>query len=270
MKERDYVLGTHDEEIERLGLQHRVWRPHVVQAWSTARFSPGETILDVGCGPGYASIDLAELVGPTGKVIAVDRSRRFLDALSGARRTSQMGAITTHELDLELDPLPGEGLDGAWCRWVYAFLRDPRKLLQKVLGTLRPGGRLVIHEYIRYRSVSMVPYLPEVNEFFDAVVASWRAGGGDPDVAMDLPRWLEEEGCVITSLRPIVQVASPGEPMWTWVRSFIDVYLTRLMETGYITPGRANEIRTAAAAHDHLPGVRLITPTVLEIVARRP
>ena len=65
--EKDYVLGTHDEEIARLGLQHRVWRPRVLDAWRRAGFTLGQTILDVGCGPGHATLDLAEIVGPRGR-----------------------------------------------------------------------------------------------------------------------------------------------------------------------------------------------------------
>ena len=71
-RERDYVLGTHDEEIERLGIQHSVWRPRAVAAWRRAGFKPGDTLIDVGSGPGYATLDLAELTGENGRVIAVD------------------------------------------------------------------------------------------------------------------------------------------------------------------------------------------------------
>ena len=85
-KDKDYILGTHDEEILRLGLQHRVWRPKVLDVWRRAGFTVSQTILDVGCGPGYASLDLAEIVSPAGKVFAIDRSRRFLDALEATRK----------------------------------------------------------------------------------------------------------------------------------------------------------------------------------------
>src|SRR5437667_12597218 len=81
MSERDYVLGTHDEELLRLGLQHRVWRPRALDAWRRAGFTVGQTLIDVGCGPGYAAVDLAEIVGPSGRIIALDRSQRFLAAL---------------------------------------------------------------------------------------------------------------------------------------------------------------------------------------------
>src|SRR4051812_47686652 len=95
--ERDYVLGTHDEEIERLGLQHNVWRPRALAAWQRAGFTTGQTLIDVGCGPGYATLDLAELVGRDGHVIAVDRSRRFLDAFETRRRSRAVDHVTVIE-----------------------------------------------------------------------------------------------------------------------------------------------------------------------------
>ena len=81
MAERDYVLGTHDDEIYRLGYQHRVWRPRALDAWQRARIGDGCKVIDFGAGPGFATMDLAEIVGPTGEVHALERSRRFLDTL---------------------------------------------------------------------------------------------------------------------------------------------------------------------------------------------
>ena len=82
-KERDYVLGTHDEELTRLGLQHRVWRPVVLDCWRKAGITVGSRVLDVGSGPGFATVDLAEIVGPAGQVVALERSNRFVNAGSG-------------------------------------------------------------------------------------------------------------------------------------------------------------------------------------------
>jgi ubiquinone/menaquinone biosynthesis C-methylase UbiE len=72
--ERDYVLGTHDEELARLGLQHRVWRPVVLDCWHRAGITVGKRVLDIGAGPGYAAVDLAGIVGPKGEVVAIERS----------------------------------------------------------------------------------------------------------------------------------------------------------------------------------------------------
>jgi len=78
MSEKDYVLGTHDEELLRLGLQHRVWRPVVLDCWQRAGITTGKCILDLGAGPGYAALDLAEIVGPSGEVVALERSDKLL------------------------------------------------------------------------------------------------------------------------------------------------------------------------------------------------
>ncbi len=115
-QDKDYVLGTHDDELSRLGLQHRVWRPRALDVWRRAGFTVGQTLLDIGCGPGYASIDLAEIVGPAGRIVAIDRSRRFLDALESTRLQRGLDNIVTHELDLDEASLPNVAADGAWCR----------------------------------------------------------------------------------------------------------------------------------------------------------
>ena len=78
--ERSYFLGTHDEELERLGIQHGAWRPTVLECWRRAGIGPGSRVIDVGAGPGFASADLAEIVGPSGRVVAVERSARFVEA----------------------------------------------------------------------------------------------------------------------------------------------------------------------------------------------
>jgi len=109
--ERDYVLGTHDEEIARLGLQHRVWRPSVLDCWFRAGITAGSRVMDVGAGPGYATIDLAEIVGPAGEVIAVDRSARFLQAAASMCKQRDLSNVRLHELDLMTDSWPAERQD---------------------------------------------------------------------------------------------------------------------------------------------------------------
>ena len=59
--ERDYVLGTHDEEVERLALQNRVWRPRTLEAWRRAGFTVGQTLIDVGLA--YAFSPPEDVVG---------------------------------------------------------------------------------------------------------------------------------------------------------------------------------------------------------------
>ncbi len=267
--ERDYVLGTHDEEIERLGLQHRVWRARALEAWRQAGITEGQTILDIGCGPGYASLDLAEIVGRRGRVVAVDRSRRFLDALLSASRTRGLDNIETRETDLDDAAFgPGEA-DAAWARWVFAFVPRPRRLLERVAAALRPGGVFVAHEYFDYRTWRLLPRLPELEELVSGVVDAWRGSGGEPDIGRELPVWLAELGFTLRSVRPLIEVVSPASYVWQWPKTFIEVGLARLVGLGRFTEERAREISSAFAAREQDPRTLLVTPAVLEVIAVR-
>ena len=262
LAERDYILGTHDDEIARLRLQHAVWRPRALDAWRRAQFNAGDTVIDIGCGPGYASEDLAEIAD---RVIALDRSRRFLDVLR-ARGSSK---IETHEIDLDEDALPVSDADGAWVRWVFAFVKRPRDLASRVRAALKPGGRLVIHEYLDYETWSFMPGSQEHDEFVRAVMRSWRNAGGEPNVGRDLPRWLEELGFEIRSMQTIVDVIRRSDFAWQWPRSFIHSGLRRLIDLGEISADRGEEIARAFARNESDRQAMMVTPAVLEIVAVR-
>ena len=57
MQENDaYILGTDQEELDRLKIQHQVWRSEAERGWKLANFKSGKILLDLGCGPGYCSI----------------------------------------------------------------------------------------------------------------------------------------------------------------------------------------------------------------------
>src|SRR5436309_12083039 len=95
--DRDYILGTHEEELARLGLQHRVWRPVALDCWQRAGITVGRRVLDVGAGPGYAAVDLAEIVGPTGEVVALERSQNFIRSMENSCRARSLTNVKSHE-----------------------------------------------------------------------------------------------------------------------------------------------------------------------------
>jgi len=266
---KDYVLGTHDEEIERLGLQHRVWRQRAVDAWRSAGIGPGQTVLDVGCGPGYAALDLAELVGPSGRIVAIDKSERFLHALEAACRERGIENITVCPTDLDAEEFPEVIAQRAWCRWVFPFVKNPRALLARAAAALASDGAIVVHEYFDYSTWRAAPPCPELEEFVSAVMASWRDNGGEPDIALWLPGWLEELGFEVRVARPMIDVVQPDHLSWTWLATFVEVGRRRLVDMGYLSPSRSEAIWQAFVALQSTPGARMISPAVLETVAAR-
>ena len=269
LMERDYVLGTHEEELARLGLQHRVWRPSVLACWERVGITVGKRVLDVGAGPGYATVDLAEIVGLTGEVVALERSANFVSAMRDACRVRGLTNVKIHELDLMTDDLPHGDYDFSWCRWVLSFVSDPALLIHKLGRVLKKGGMSIFHEYGHYETWRFFPRIPSQEKFREHVIATWRESGGEPDAAPVLPAHLSQNDFVIRSATPHIFCIRPNDYMWQWPATFIEIYLPRLQEMGRIDRKFADQVRSDLASAEKNPNALMITPLVLEILAEK-
>ena len=209
--DKDYVLGTHDDEVARLGLQHRVWRNAVTDCWHRVGITQGWRVIDVGAGPGYATADLAEIVGPNGAVLAVERSARFLEVARERCQRHGLENVEFREADLMEVSLGELGYDASWCRWVASFVSSPQKLIANIAGALRPGGIAIFHEYSDYDTFRFMPMKPALENFSREVMASWRASGGEPNVARELPQLLRDAGFTVREMIPRVRTVSQRE-----------------------------------------------------------
>ena len=267
--DRDYLLGTHGAELQRLGLQHRVWRPRVLDAWRRAGITEGSSVIDAGAGPGWATLDLAEIVGPTGRVHAFERSERYVAHLQGAAAARGLTQVAPAALDLVTDALPTEGADAFWIRWVLAFVEDSAAVLRKLAQALRPGGVAVIHEYLDWGVFRLMPDAPLHREFVDFVLADWRSSGGEPDVGRALPALCPAAGLRIREVRPLAEVVRPADFMWRWPASFVRIYLEHLVETGKRDRSWADAVLREWEAAEQRPDSLVATPVVLEVIAER-
>ena len=102
---------------------------------------PGMRILDIGCGTGVTTLELAAQVGPDGSVDGVDIAR---DMLAAARAGTADGPanLRFHELDAQTDDLGEREYDGAYSRFGVMFFADPGAAFTNVRRALRPGGVL--------------------------------------------------------------------------------------------------------------------------------
>ena len=269
MDDQDYVLGTDDTEVVRLGLQHRVWRPRMLDAWRRAGITEGQSIADLGCGPGYASIDLAHIVGSDGHVTAFERSRRFIAHLEHQCEAQGITNIQAVEADLDVINLPVAAFDGLWCRWVLAFVTAPERLVSQAAKALKSGGVAVFHEYLDYGTWRLSPSHPSLEKFVCTVIESWRETGGEPNIGRALPAMLEREGFAVLATNPIIDVVTPENYVWKWPEAFLRINAERLCALGKISPEDVAEIVTAFDTVKSTPGARMTTPCVIEVIARK-
>lgn len=267
----EYVLGTHEQESNRLGLQNRLWSASAHQLWERSALRPGETVLDVGCGPGHATVELAEIVGSTGHVLAVDESPLFLKHLQDrvvARRLNNVERVLgdAQQLSSLLPQVAGK-VDLAYARWVLCFVPDPEAVVRGVASLLKPGGRFAVQDYFNYESMSIAPKHEAFTRVILAIGRSWRARGGDPDIVSRLPAMFRKHGMELQDIRLNQRVARPNSTIWAWPDTFWKSYLPRMVEMETITPAEREAFDAAWQAASRDPDAFMLLPPVFDLVA---
>jgi ubiquinone/menaquinone biosynthesis C-methylase UbiE len=113
---------------------------------SAMNLQPTDTVVDLGAGTGYFTFRVSQKV-PQGKVLAVDVQPEMIKLLEDNKKAK---GITNVEaiLGTETDPkLPARSVDVLFMVDVYHELLYPREVMQKVVESLKPGGRVILIEY---------------------------------------------------------------------------------------------------------------------------
>ncbi len=264
-----YVLGTHDAELQRLGFQAQVWRARALALFERAGFGQGQRLLDVGCGPGYVTLDLARIATSSGEVLAVDASERYIEHLQAQPRLAEQSRVEAWVGDAQRLELDAASLDGAFERWVMCFVPEPEKVVAAVARALKPGGAFVIQEYANYEAMRLAPRSRAFERVVEAVAHSFRQRGGDPDVACRLPAMLQASGFKVVHLEPVVRAGGPRTEFWQWPEGFFFNYVPLLVERGLLTPAEQDAFEHDWRARAADPLAQFYSPVLTEIVARK-
>lgn len=269
MKEENaYILGTDTEELHRLGVQHQVWASEAQQGWNIAKFTAGMTLLDLGCGPGFCTKELAFVIGATGKVIGVDRSSGFIHHLEQLAKLHQL-PIEGICNDFNELQLTDNSLDGMYCRWALAWIPNPEEILQKVKKALKPGGKMVIQEYYDWSTHQTEPSFPGLDKAIAAALRSFKISEGEIDIGRQLPKMLEALDMNIISLRLMPKLAQPNNLVWQWPKTFYYSYFPRLVEAGLLSQNDLKEALSNLNALENSQNSTICCPLMIEVIAEK-
>ncbi len=187
-----YLLGHDSGELARLEHQAQMLAPATTIVLRLAGIAPGMRVLDLGTGAGDVAFQVAELVGPTGSVVGIDRSAEAL--AFAAHRTEQRGLTNVsfvHD-DLHTDPIIGE-FDAVVGRLVLLYLPDPSSVLRRFAGLVRKGGVVAVMEYEMTAAGTLPPTaLSEQVAFW--VTESFRRSGLDASLGARLAPVMRRAG----------------------------------------------------------------------------
>lgn len=267
-KNQSYILGTDSEELFRLGIQHQVWAEEAQKGWRSANFKAGQTLLDLGCGPGYCTKELAFLAGSKGKVIGIDKSEGYIHFLKEIANTYNLNIEAVHA-DFDNMQLKSESIDGMYCRWALAWIPNPKEVLQKVASALKLGGKMVIHEYYDWSTLQTEPRKEALAKGITMALKSFKDSDNEIDIGRHLQTILSDIGMKIIGFRPMVKIATADNGVWQWPKTFFQSYFPRLVAQNYLT---SNEVDAALSELEELEktkGASICTCLMIEVIAEK-
>jgi SAM-dependent methyltransferase len=267
----EYRFGYKHEELERLRYQHYVWTKENQRFLSRAGFRKGTTLVDLGCGPGYTTFDLAQIVGSEGKVIAVDRDgERSLPLLNGQAKALGLLNIETRATNLETFDLQEGSVDGVYGRWVLMYLPEKtvKSLIRRIAKWLRPGGVCALIEFCNYRHIHIHPksnYLHEIAEALIQAVTGERSC--NPEIGNDLPGLLHSAGLDV-EINVSTKAVRATTQEWLWPDALFRNHLPALVEEGLLTHSVFEAFFAEWEKRSKDPGAIFFGSPMMEVVGR--
>jgi len=213
-------------ESERLARYEQmfVWRPEQARLLEPAAIAPGQRVLDLGSGPGFFSLALADMVGRTGAVHGVDINARFV--ADARARASQRGLANVHfhHVDGSTLPLENGAVDRVIAKNVLEYVPDLPATLSEAVRVLAPGGKLHAIDS-DWGFVIVEPWgKATVDRFFAAAAPAFR----EPHIGRKLPAAFHEVGLHDIDVRvvPIVDRTGALLSVLRNMRSYIRAFAT--------------------------------------------
>ncbi|MCX0247145.1 class I SAM-dependent methyltransferase [Streptomyces drozdowiczii] len=239
-----YTHGHHESVLR----SHR-WRTAANSAaYLVGELRPGLDVLDVGCGPGTITADLAALVAP-GRVTAVDTTDEILAQAAEVAAERGVDNVEFAVADVHALDYPDDSFDVVHAHQVLQHVGDPVQALREMRRVCRPGGVVAARDS-DYAAMTWYPESPGMDRWADLYGRVARGNGGEPDAGRRMLSWARQAG--FTDITPTAGswcYATPENRVWwsgLWAdRTVGSAYAKLAVDGGHATSEELAEIAEA-------------------------
>jgi ubiquinone/menaquinone biosynthesis C-methylase UbiE len=183
-----YTHGHHESV-----LRSHTWRTAQNSAgFLLDRLKSGDSLLDVGCGPGTITMDLAELVAP-GPVVGIDRSKEVIERARGAGEARALSNLSFEVGDVYKLEFEDSSFDVVYAHQVLQHLSEPTRALVGMRRVLRGGGWLAVRDG-DYGEFTWSPPSDGLTRWMELYHQITRKNGAEADAGRYLAEWVEAAG----------------------------------------------------------------------------
>ena len=227
-EKKKVYLSDHSESVLK---SHSMRTAAGSAAYMLPSLRPRMKVLDIGCGPGSITVDLAALV-PQGHVVGIDNGTEVIEearALASERglKNIEFQVGDAHALDFA-----DQSFDIVHAHQVLQHLEDPTHALREWCRLVKSGGLLACRE-ADFESVASFPEIEGVSDFGSVYVNAARARGGEPNGGRHLVAWARAAGIKRSNIKATASVwcfSSPEERA-----SYSGMWIDRIFNSSYYT-----------------------------------
>jgi len=264
-----YVLGYRAAEQQRLQRQAQELAHESSWLFDRIGVADGARVVEIGCGPRGCLDLLAARVGPSGRVVGVERSA---DAVALARQLiadRRLENIEVLERDARSTGLPHGAFDMVTARLVLVNIPHPEQVVAEAVALARPGGWVAFHE-ADYVSHVCDPPSAAWTRLLELLQAYSERNGIDPWVGRKVPRLLRQAGLVEIGVNPIVHVYPPDHGRRGLLLDFAENLSDRIVAEGLIGGRELTELKGALARHLADPDTLVVSHLYFQVWGRKP
>jgi ubiquinone/menaquinone biosynthesis C-methylase UbiE len=230
-----YTHGHHEAVLR----SHRWRTADNSAAYLLGHLDPGLSLLDIGCGPGTLTADLATRVAP-GRVLGVDTAAEAISAARDHARDQGASNVEVAVGDFRSLDLDRGSFDVVHAHQVLQHLREPVEALRTMASLARPGGGLVAARDADYAAMTWTPADERLDRWADIYQAVTTMNGAEADAGRHLKRWARLAGLSdVTYTTSTWTFSAPEDRAWwseTWAERIVASDLaTQVLDYGLAT-----------------------------------
>lgn len=262
-----YIIRGGEKGRARLALLSRVLASTTNQVLDRAGPQEGAQIIDLGCGGGDVSLELARRAGANGHVWGYDVDSKVLDLAREEAREAGANNITYVDVDLA-KAWPRRGASLIYARFILAHLTDPAAVLARAWKALTPGGVIVVED-IDMEGRFWDPESAALARMTELYMEAARRRGCDPTIGRKLVRMLGSAGFDNAQLTLVQPFGRQGDIKDLAIADFANIADT-IVALGFLGRGEADALAGLVNTYARRSDTTISLPRVFQVVARKP
>ena len=229
----NYVLGYGDGAMD--WMKSRTVEKH--GAFLLPYLSPGQSLLDCGCGPGSLTVGFAQVLAP-GRVVGIDRETTQLAAAIAYAGEHGIDNLRFESGDVYALPFEDLSFDVVFCSAVLGSVGEPQNVVREMIRVLKPGGIIALKEFDHGGDI-IHPQTPLLAASIELYQRARAEHGHEPRGGRRLREWLAECGCEIKYTHAFFDQRTKETGLTEYVdrnnRLVDEILASRYIELGWAT-----------------------------------